>query len=61
MMEKIFGIEGVRMLVGDVITNAETVAELVNRILKVFNQCLSRQSFGPEFCVVWPWKMPASG
>ena len=22
---------------------------------------LSRQSFGPEFCLVWPWKMPASG
>ena len=22
---------------------------------------LSRQSFGPKFCVVWPQKMPASG
>ena len=22
---------------------------------------LSRQSFGPKFCVVWPWKTPASG
>ena len=22
---------------------------------------LSGHSFGPEFCVVWPWKMPASG
>ena len=22
---------------------------------------LSRQPFGPKFCVVWPWKMPASG
>ena len=38
-MEKIFGIEGVRILVGDVITYAETMAELVNRILKVFNRC----------------------
>ena len=39
MMEKIFGIEGVRISVGDVIIYAETMAELVNPIRKVFNQC----------------------
>ena len=38
-MEKILGIEGVRILVGDVITYAETMADLVIRILKVFNRC----------------------
>ena len=27
----------------------------------VFRWSLSRQSFGPTFCVVWPRKMPASG
>ena len=25
------------------------------------HRTVSRQSFGPEFCVVWPRKMPASG
>ena len=25
------------------------------------SRLLSRQSFGPKFCVVWPRKMPASG
>ena len=40
MMEKIlFGIEGVRISVDDVIIYAETMAELVNRVRKVFNRC----------------------
>ena len=29
--------------------------------IKSLVRSLSRQSFGPEFCVVWPQKMPASG
>ena len=30
-------------------------------VQKLIFSRLSRQSFGPEFCVVWPPKMPASG
>ena len=40
MMEKIlFGIEGVRISVDDVIIYAETMAELVKRVRNVFNRC----------------------
>ena len=28
---------------------------------ETWTPCLSRQSFGPDFCVVWPQKMSASG
>ena len=30
-------------------------------LCRIFSHKLSRQSFGPKFCVVWPRKMPASG
>ena len=40
MMEKILiGIEGMRILIDDVVIHAPTVAELTKRLQQVFEQC----------------------
>ena len=41
--------------------NMASATNSVSMLYSVLLLRLSRQSFGPKFCVVWPRKMPASG
>ena len=45
-------------------THSLIYVQIIGEILQLrcrLTPFLSRQTFGPKFCVVWPRKMPASG